>query len=72
MLYADAKLWLNKGWIDYFAPQLYWPIQPAKQSYTALLKWWESEKHLGTPPLAGHQYGWQTWSGICSGNCESS
>ncbi len=42
-LYADAKLWLNKGWIDYFAPQLYWPIDPPRQSFTALLRWWESE-----------------------------
>src|SRR5690606_24358501 len=42
-LYADAKLWLNKGWIDYFAPQLYWPIDPPKQSFTALLQWWEAE-----------------------------
>lgn len=42
-LYADAKLWLNKGWVDYFTPQLYWPIEPTKQSFTALLKWWESE-----------------------------
>ncbi|WP_140937123.1 glycoside hydrolase family 10 protein [Sphingobacterium lumbrici] len=42
-LYADAKLWLNKGWIDYFTPQLYWPINPSKQSFTALLKWWQSE-----------------------------
>lgn len=42
-LYADAKLWLNKGWIDYFAPQLYWPIEPQRQSFTALLKWWQSE-----------------------------
>lgn len=42
-LYADAKLWLNKGWIDYFTPQLYWPIEPQKQSFTALLKWWQSE-----------------------------
>ncbi|SFS69641.1 Uncharacterized lipoprotein YddW, UPF0748 family [Sphingobacterium wenxiniae] len=42
-LYADAKLWLNKGWIDYFTPQLYWPIEPQKQSFTALLRWWESE-----------------------------
>ena len=42
-LYADAKLWLNEGWIDYFTPQLYWPINPPKQSFTALLKWWESE-----------------------------
>ena len=42
-LYADAKLWLNKGWIDYFSPQLYWAIDPPRQSFTALLKWWESE-----------------------------
>lgn len=45
-LYADAKLWLNKGWVDYYTPQLYWPIQPAKQSFTTLLKWWESENTM--------------------------
>ena len=45
-LYADAKLWWNEGWVDYFTPQLYWPINPPKQSFTALLKWWQSEnKH---------------------------
>ncbi|ULT46250.1 family 10 glycosylhydrolase [Niabella defluvii] len=32
-LYADAKLWLNKGWIDYFSPQLYWPTSKLAQSY---------------------------------------
>lgn len=42
-LYADAKLWLNKGWIDYFTPQLYWPIDAPRQSFVSLLKWWESE-----------------------------
>lgn len=42
-LYADAKLWLNEGWVDYFTPQLYWPIDPPKQSFTKLLKWWQSE-----------------------------
>lgn len=42
-LYADAKLWLNEGWIDYFTPQLYWPIDPPRQSFPALLKWWQSE-----------------------------
>ncbi len=42
-LYADAKLWLNKGWVDYFTPQLYWPIQPQRQSFPALLRWWQSE-----------------------------
>lgn len=42
-LYADAKLWLNQGWIDYFTPQLYWPVDAPKQSFTSLLQWWESE-----------------------------
>lgn len=42
-LYADAKLWLNKGWIDYFMPQLYWPIDAPRQSFTTLLNWWNSE-----------------------------
>ncbi len=42
-LYADAKLWLNKGWVDYFSPQLYWPIESKGQSFTALLNWWKSE-----------------------------
>ncbi|MEO5580204.1 MAG: family 10 glycosylhydrolase, partial [Gemmatimonadaceae bacterium] len=25
-LYADSRKWLNEGWLDYFTPQLYWPI----------------------------------------------
>lgn len=41
-LYADAKLWLNEGWVDYFAPQLYWKIGGA-QDYEALLHWWQQE-----------------------------
>lgn len=42
-LYADAKLWLNKGWIDYFTPQLYWPVDAPRQGFKSLLTWWESE-----------------------------
>lgn len=42
-LYADAKLWLNKGWIDYFTPQLYWQINTIPQSYPVLLGWWSGE-----------------------------
>jgi uncharacterized lipoprotein YddW (UPF0748 family) len=47
VLYADAKLWLNKGWIDYFSPQLYWPIKRMAQSFPVLLGWWaqENTKH---------------------------
>lgn len=42
-LYADAKLWLNKGWIDYFAPQLYQPINRIPLSFPVLLGWWAGE-----------------------------
>lgn len=42
-LYADAKLWLNEGWCDYYTPQLYWSITAKKQSFPALLAWWSNE-----------------------------
>ncbi len=45
-LYADAKLWLNKGWIDYFTPQLYWPITRQAQSFPVLLGWWSGENYM--------------------------
>ncbi len=42
-LYADAKLWLNEGWVDYWTPQLYWPTRKIPQSYPVLLGWWVGE-----------------------------
>lgn len=44
-LYADAKLWLNEGWIDYYSPQLYWADSAPKQSFTSLLNWWKAENY---------------------------
>jgi uncharacterized lipoprotein YddW (UPF0748 family) len=46
-LYADAKLWLNEGWCDYYTPQLYWAITAPQQSFPALLNWWVSQNHKG-------------------------
>jgi len=42
-LYADSRKWLTSGWVDYLAPQLYWPIAQAPQSFPALLGWWLSQ-----------------------------
>ena len=42
-LYADARLWLNMGWCDYWCPQLYWAVNSEKQSYPKLLAWWAGE-----------------------------
>ena len=51
-LYADAKLWFNEGWVDYFTPQLYWPIAQEKQSYPKLLAWWVGENTQEAAPVA--------------------
>ncbi len=46
-LYADARKWLNEGWIDYYSPQLYWQINQLPQSYPLLLGWWNDENKMG-------------------------
>jgi len=46
-LYADSRKWLNEGWCDYFAPQLYWGIGPRKQSFPVLLDWWTEQNTKG-------------------------
>lgn len=42
-LYADARKWLREGWVDYYTPQLYWPVNQTPQAYPVLLKWWVGE-----------------------------
>ncbi|HEX6558923.1 MAG TPA: family 10 glycosylhydrolase [Longimicrobiales bacterium] len=39
-IYADARLWLQKGWLDYLAPQLYWPLDGVQSRFTRLDEWW--------------------------------
>ncbi|PKL82069.1 MAG: hypothetical protein CVV24_11985, partial [Ignavibacteriae bacterium HGW-Ignavibacteriae-3] len=53
-LYADAKLWINEGWVDYWSPQLYWKISTLPQSFPVLLGWWKDQN------LKGRHY----WPGI--------
>lgn len=42
-LYADVPRWLAEGWVDYLAPQLYWPIDQTAQSFPTLLAWWRTQ-----------------------------
>ena len=46
-LYADAELWLQKGWVDYFTPQLYWARSQAPQAYDVLLDYWIGQNTQG-------------------------
>lgn len=53
-LYADVKKWLDEGWLDYLAPQLYWRIDPPQQSYPVLLQWWSENNPLRRHIYAGN------------------
>lgn len=48
-LYADVIKWVNKGWIDYCAPQLYWQIGHRTADYATLIRWWN--KYASNRPL---------------------
>ncbi len=50
--YADSRKWLVNGWVDYFSPQLYWPIEQKEQSFPVLLDWWAQQnvKHRNLWP----------------------
>jgi len=42
-LYADTRTWIRNNWLDYIAPQLYWPIGFAPAAYEKLVDWWSKE-----------------------------
>jgi uncharacterized lipoprotein YddW (UPF0748 family) len=39
-IYADTRLWVKQGWLDYIVPQLYWNIGFELADYARLLPWW--------------------------------
>ena len=42
-IFADSRKWLREGWLDYLAPQLYWPLDNSQQRFTRLDAWWRSQ-----------------------------
>lgn len=40
-LYADVLLWIDRGWVDYTVPQIYWQIGHPAADYETLIKWWD-------------------------------
>jgi uncharacterized lipoprotein YddW (UPF0748 family) len=59
-LYGDSRKWLQEGWCDYLAPQLYWGISPPEQSFTTLLSWWNAQN-------VKHRYVWPGMDSLKAG-----
>ena len=55
-LYADIKLWVEKRWIDYNVPQLYFDIGHPAADYETLINWW-SENNYGENLYIGQSIG---------------
>lgn len=55
-LYADVERWCDEGWMDYLAPQLYWPRARQAQAFEPLLDYW-----LARNPRRHH-----VWPGLFS------
>jgi uncharacterized lipoprotein YddW (UPF0748 family) len=52
-LYSDVIKWMEKGWIDYLLPQLYWEHYHRAAPFDVLLPWWEE-----------HSYGRHVYNGL--------
>ena len=48
-LYADILQWINRGWVDYNIPQIYWEIGHKTADYDELIHWWS--KYASGRPL---------------------
>ena len=43
-LYADPLLWMQKGWVDYVIPQVYWSMDLPVASHSKIVSWWAKNK----------------------------
>lgn len=73
-IFADSRKWLENGWIDYFAPQLYWPLSSTGQNFSLLFDWWLSinthRRHVW-PGLAAYRVADGTSSAYLAGEIVS-
>ncbi|MBO2945135.1 family 10 glycosylhydrolase [Paenibacillus sp. F411] len=54
-MYADTRTWIQNGWIDYIAPQIYWSMNYTAADYDKLVDWWVKEvSGTGVDLLIGH------------------
>ncbi len=53
-IFADPVRWMEEGWVDYIAPQLYWPSTRTAQAYAPLAAWWADLAHDGHLVFVGN------------------
>lgn len=52
-LYADIRLWCEKGWLDFVIPQLYASTENSAANFKRLVEWWPKNT-FNTPVMVGY------------------
>lgn len=52
--YSDTIAWLEGGYVDFIAPQLYWDMNSTAASYKVLAKWWSQKVSEANENLNDH------------------
>ena len=56
-LYADTRLWVKEGWLDYICPQIYWSFEQEPAPFDTVFDWWaECVKDTGVDLWVGHAF----------------
>ncbi|QHJ08237.1 family 10 glycosylhydrolase [Hymenobacter busanensis] len=52
-IFADSRKWLQQGWVDYLAPQVYFSIGQTAANYSLIVPWWSQQV---LPAMPRHVY----------------
>jgi len=63
-LYADIIKWMEKGWIDYCLPQIYWHIGHPQADFEMLANWWKNNAFERTTYVGHAVYKSETTSTV--------
>ncbi|MEO9891296.1 family 10 glycosylhydrolase [Aurantibacter sp.] len=68
-LYADPLLWMNKGWLDYLIPQVYWSMNLSVASHIKIVDWWANNSYntnlyIGNGPYKIRNNSDKAWDNI--------
>ncbi len=54
-IYADSRLWVKNGWVDYICPQIYWSTIDDNAPFEPLVEWWNDLcEQSGVELYVGH------------------
>lgn len=63
-IYCDALAWMEGGYIDFIAPQIYWQFSTSVARYDTLVRWWNAQCDVyGIPLWISHAiYNYESWA----------